>query len=61
MQNAPCRNPRAKTAVVHPVLIPHLKVVQERLGHSIVSLTLDTYSHAVPTLGREAADALIGG
>lgn len=39
------------------------KVVQERLGHSSVTLTLDTYSHAVPTLGKEAAnrlDALLG-
>lgn len=39
------------------------KVVQERLGHSSIALTLDTYSHAVPTLGRDAAkrlDALIG-
>jgi integrase len=40
------------------------KVVQERLGHSTVTLTLDTYSHAVPTLGKDAAarlDALIAG
>ncbi len=40
------------------------KVVQERLGHSSVTLTLDTYSHAVPTLGKDAAarlDALLGG
>ena len=28
------------------------KVVQERLGHSSMTLTLDTYCHAVPTLGR---------
>lgn len=34
------------------------KVVQERLGHSSITLTLDTYSHAVPTLGRDAADRL---
>ena len=36
----------------------HPKIVQERLGHSTITLTLDTYSHAVPTLGREAADRL---
>ena len=39
-------------------------VVQERLGHSTITLTLDTYSHAVPTMGRDAADridALLGG
>jgi integrase len=34
------------------------KVVQERLGHSSIALTLDTYSHAVPTLGRDAAARL---
>lgn len=33
----------------------HPKVVQERLGHSSISVTLDTYSHAVPTLQVEAA------
>jgi integrase len=31
------------------------KVVQERLGHSQISLTLDTYSHVVPSLQEEAA------
>lgn len=33
----------------------HPKVVSERLGHSSVSLTLDTYSHAIPALQEEAA------
>ncbi len=33
----------------------HPKVVQERLGHSTISLTLDTYSHAVPSMQRDAA------
>jgi integrase len=44
------------TAGVHP------KIVQERLGHAAISLTLDTYSHVLPGLGREAAariDALL--
>jgi integrase len=36
----------------------HPKVVQERLGHSQISVTLDTYSHVLPTLQREAADKL---
>lgn len=42
----------------------HPKVVQEQLGHSQISLTLDTYSHVLPALQREAAakmDALFGG
>lgn len=36
----------------------HPKVVQELLGHSQASITLDTYSHVMPTLGREAMDKL---
>jgi integrase len=34
----------------------HPKVVQERLGHSQISLTLDTYSHVIPSLQDEAAE-----
>jgi len=33
----------------------HPKVVQELLGHSQINLTLDTYSHVIPTLQKEAA------
>lgn len=33
----------------------HPKVVQEMLGHSTVSLTLDTYSHVMPNMQAEAA------
>jgi hypothetical protein len=36
----------------------HPKVVQERLGHSQISVALDTYSHVVPTLQLEAARKL---
>jgi integrase len=31
------------------------KVVSERLGHSTVTLTLDTYSHVLPTMQKRAA------
>lgn len=34
------------------------KIVQERLGHSTITLTLDTYSHLVPDIQREAVNAL---
>ncbi len=37
----------------------HPKVVQERLGHSQISLTLDTDSHVIPSLQEEAAEKLI--
>ena len=36
----------------------HPKVVQERLGHASISMTLDTYSHVTPGLQQAAADAL---
>ena len=42
----------ALQAGTHPV------VVQRQLGHSSIALTIDTYSHSVPSLGREAADRL---
>ena len=34
--------------------------MSERLGHATVSITLDTYSHAIPAMQEEAA-ALIAG
>lgn len=36
----------------------HPKVVQERLGHSNISMTLDTYSHVLPTLQKGASEKL---
>lgn len=36
----------------------HPKVVSERLGHSSVQLTLDTYSHVLPSLQYEAAQVV---
>ena len=36
----------------------HPKFVQELLGHASVAITLDTYSHMLPGMGGEAADAL---
>ena len=33
----------------------HPKIVQERLGHSSVSTTLDIYSHVLPGLQEAAA------
>jgi len=35
----------------------HPKIVQERLGHSSVAITLDMYSHVTPSLQEEAAKA----
>lgn len=36
------------------------KVVSERLGHASITLTLDTYSHVLPTMQEEAAAKLDG-
>jgi integrase len=36
----------------------HPKVVSERLGHSTITITLDTYSHVLPSMQREAAEAV---
>ena len=36
----------------------HPKFVQELLGHASVAFTLDTYSHMLPGMGGEAADAM---
>ena len=34
------------------------RTIMETLGHSQVSLTLNTYSHVLPTVQRAAADKL---
>jgi integrase len=36
----------------------HPKVVQEILGHSNISMTMDVYSHVLPTMQREAMNKL---
>jgi integrase len=33
----------------------HPKIVQERLGHGSIQITLDTYSHVVPSMQHSAA------
>jgi integrase len=38
----------------------HPKIVQEMLGHANISMTLDTYSHVLPTMQDEAIAALEG-
>ncbi|MGE0607137.1 MAG: tyrosine recombinase XerC [Pirellulales bacterium] len=38
----------------------HPKIVQERLGHATIGLTLDTYSHVMPGMGRDAATKMDG-
>ncbi len=42
----------ALTAGTHP------KVVADRLGHATIAVTLDTYSHVIPTLQEQTANEL---
>ena len=46
------RHTSATIALVSGV---HPKIVQERLGHSTISITLDTYSHVLPSMQKDAA------
>jgi integrase len=34
------------------------RVVMERLGHSTITLSMNTYSHVIAELNQEAADAI---
>ncbi|MHB8433250.1 MAG: tyrosine-type recombinase/integrase [Candidatus Tyrphobacter sp.] len=34
------------------------KVVQERLGHASIAMTMDTYSHVLPSMQRAASDEI---
>ena len=36
----------------------HPKIVSETLGHASVGITLDVYSHVLPSMSRTAADAI---
>jgi integrase len=36
----------------------NIKVISERLGHSNIKVTQDTYSHVLPTMQDEAAKAI---
>jgi integrase len=38
----------------------HPKVVQEMLGHSSITITLDTYSHVLPNMQEKAVEAMEG-
>ena len=36
----------------------HPKLVQELLGHATIAMTLDTYSHFLPSMGDQTARAM---
>lgn len=47
------RHTHATVLLAHNV---HPKIVQERLGHSDISITIMTYSHVLPTIQRAAVE-----
>jgi len=49
---------RHTTATMLLLLGENPKVVSERLGHASVTLTLDTYSHVLPTMQKTATEKL---
>ena len=36
----------------------HPKMVQERIGHSTISMTMDIYSHVLPSMQQEVAEKI---
>ncbi len=51
---------RHTSATIALVAGVHPKVVQERLGHASINITLDTYSHVVQGLQHDAAEQIAG-
>lgn len=49
---------RHSTATALLVLGTNPKIVQEVLGHSAISITMDIYSHVLPTMQKEAMNRL---
>ncbi len=49
---------RHTAASIHLRDNQHPKVVQELLGHSTFTLTMNTYSHLMPSMTRDAADRM---
>ena len=49
-----------ETPASSPAVAPTPKNYSERLGHATVGLTLDTYSHVLPDLQRDAAEVMDG-
>jgi len=52
LQLTECSQPEVLAAGVPP------KVIQEMLGHSQISTTMNIYAHVMPNFQQEAADAL---
>lgn len=49
---------RHSAATILLVMGVHPKVVQELLEHSDITITMNLYSHVLPTMHREAMDRM---
>jgi integrase len=49
---------RHSAATILLTMDVHPKVVQELLGHSSITMTMDTYSHLLPSMQKEAMDGM---
>ena len=49
---------RHTAATLLPSKNVHVRVVSEMLGHSSITITLNTYSHLVPSLHDQAAEVM---
>ncbi|HZO71134.1 MAG TPA: tyrosine-type recombinase/integrase [Ktedonobacteraceae bacterium] len=49
---------RHSAATVMLTMGVHPKIVQEMLGHSTIAMTIDTYSHLIPSMQKEAIDKI---
>ena len=49
---------RHSSATILLTMGVHPKIVQERLGHSNIAMTLDIYSHVLPSMQKDAADKI---
>lgn len=58
LRRIPFKNLRHAHATVLLSSGTHPKVVQERLGHSRIATTMDTYSHVIPTMQADAAQRI---
>jgi integrase len=49
---------RHSPAMILMVVGVHPKMVQERMGHSTIAMTMDIYSHVMPSMQQEVAEKI---
>ena len=57
-ESEPIHDLRNSAATILLSMGVHPKVVQELLGHSQIGMTMDTYSHVLPTMQKDVMERL---